>query len=262
MKSFFFFLCLISFSWGLNPIENATYSNSKQFDIKQFEELGKKHNSAVKYILSNISSYNEETILNEISSKLKLVLPQEYQLFNTNGKPLDIDFFNTVRNGSNEKDLKKYLNSLSLSPQLKVLVSEMLNQISNGNTFQKIQESISNIERDAKVKLNNNDLALFYSTSTVARYSAKFWLPTEQGGEGGIRYLNSNNGTPNEEIHARIWGRVIMVDALGVLSGAGAAVINSGGAAAIPNPAFGGLPTASVVGLWVGALASAAAALP
>lgn len=57
------------------------------------------------------------------------------------------------------------------------------------------------------------------------------------------------------------WKSIILSDAIGILGGAIASVVDSGGASALPNPLLGGVPTASVVGLVVGATASVTAAV-
>lgn len=89
--------------------------------------------------------------------------------------------------------------------------------------------------------------------SSVAKYSTRLWYPESWGGEEGIKYLNGEfNSLQFRGIN---WGKVVLSDALGIVSGATTAVVAGGGTAALPL--CGGIPCASVLGLISGATGSA-----
>jgi hypothetical protein len=110
--------------------------------------------------------------------------------------------------------------------------------------------------------LNIDDLKKFGTYSDVLSSSIEFWLPTSQGGLNNLENLTVKMQKDCQGNGSRWCGWcVVLADAAGVVAGAGASLAATGGAAAIPNPALGGLPTASVVGVVVGLGASAQRAI-
>ncbi|MEO1261674.1 MAG: hypothetical protein AAFZ15_22920, partial [Bacteroidota bacterium] len=110
-----------------------------------------------------------------------------------------------------------------------------------------------------KLILSNDDLIIFYSTAAIAKHSYLLWSPVAKGGmnwhdrmcsDSSIIYVVEDRDGEN------CWSDIILKDALGLTSTAAIAVVGSGGAAALPNPALLGFPTASVIGLIGGAAAS------
>ncbi len=105
--------------------------------------------------------------------------------------------------------------------------------------------------------------------------SAVFWSPIELGGYNGRDiYMNviENNcqisvnstvvdsrgiwGSFKEWAMSTAAGEFVLSDAAGAVTGCAVSLVQTGGATAIPNPAFGGIPTAGVVGVIAGAGAS------
>lgn len=64
--------------------------------------------------------------------------------------------------------------------------------------------------------------------------------------------------TSINQLEVQVWKpfKFKLSDATGLLAGAASSVVASGGLTAVLNPAFGGLPTASVLGLISGGAAS------
>lgn len=109
-----------------------------------------------------------------------------------------------------------------------------------------------------KSSFNSLDSFVFNMMIDVAYSSSIFWMPVDLGGENKYHNLNNwyNSNCDDLQLSAILrfdWGKLISIDAVSLLTAAAGSVIHSGGATALPNPAFGGLPTASVYGLVIGA---------
>ncbi|MBL0111897.1 MAG: hypothetical protein IPP42_14095 [Saprospiraceae bacterium] len=107
--------------------------------------------------------------------------------------------------------------------------------------------------------LNIGEKQIMANAFSVAKSSAQYWLPTSLGGENKY-HLNKkfdfNQVGDQLEMRSFSWGKLIGSDIAGMVEGATIAVASTGGAAALPNPVFGGVPTASVVGVITGAFQS------
>ena len=112
-------------------------------------------------------------------------------------------------------------------------------------------------------KFFGNEILLFDYLIDVAISSNKLWKPYEAGGlnqkvkmDAMIQTLCRNNLS----LRWDVW-KTVRSDAIGCVTGALGNLASSGGAGALPNPLFGGCPTAGVVGAIAGAGASLNAAL-
>lgn len=217
-----------------------------KIDKKQFEEIGIKHNFAVKHMLENTDKHpTKENIVKYVYSGLKYILPEEYQIFTQYGSPIDFNYSDMIIYNRNP-DFNTYLYNLGISDNLKKLLVQMSELTLKELPLNELEVGLYEIEIYGYNILNEADLVVLLSATSVARYSAKFWYPESLGGEGGMKYL-SNNTLQSRGFN---WGALITVDAVGVVAGAAGALIGTGGAAALPL--CGGVPCASwvFVSLW------------
>lgn len=109
--------------------------------------------------------------------------------------------------------------------------------------------------------LSQNEIILFGSMIDVAFSSIDFWSDSSVGGSNKLNYFRNriDQICPpiiNKRWGGIKWGKVFLSDATGIIGGATRAIVASGGAAALPNPAFGGIPSAGIAGLVGGATSS------
>ena len=93
----------------------------------------------------------------------------------------------------------------------------------------------------------------------VGYHSCELWMPINLGGMGYFKLLKEINfrNCNATKVYSRTWFcETFLTDMVGTVAGATSAVVATGGAAAIPNPAFGGMPTAGVIGVIQGVAAS------
>lgn len=107
----------------------------------------------------------------------------------------------------------------------------------------------------------------------ISKESTEWWLDNieEAGGRGRYNHFEENlrvicsriteRGRFGDWIRSSSFGRVVLIDAVATVAAAGATVVATNGLSANPNPLFGGIPTASVVGLIIGGGQSNAAIL-
>ncbi len=229
-------------------------------DKKMFEKIGVKHNIAVQYILEKTDgTISRENILKHGYSQLKNVLPAEYQIFEQYGSPIDLEYTNMIIY-DNEIDFDDYIRNLKISNDLKKLLIQMSELVLKELPINELEVGLEEIEIKGSHILNKSDLVILYTATSVAKYSANFWYPESIGGEGGMKYFSKTIKSDNT-LYARgfSWGKLITVDAVGIVAGAAAALVSTGGAAAAP--ACGGIPCAGVVGLINGAFDSAGYAI-
>lgn len=155
-----------------------------------------------------------------------------------------------------------YLTSIDISSDLKIEIDEFvksLNSISGSEHVSYIKNMLLGRYLKQVKNLNEKDRALFGTMVDVAIHSAEFWLPSEQGGQNKFADFKNKLRTlrePNSIEFRGFWSDLILADAAGALTAAAISLVNSGGASAIPNPAFGGIPTAGVIAVIGGAGAS------
>lgn len=205
-----------------------------------FESIGILHNEAVKYVLLNVPKVPEAK---DRATIIESTLRQKYSA----------EYFQGYQSFPSE-NLGKYLRDERLknfSPTLNQKIDAVETFLKGNHSVSDIWTYIQTLEATVTTSVPSNEVDLYFYYLAVIKHSAKYWLPTSLGGEGG-----SDGITPAGGSARIIWGQVIGADAIGVLSGAAANLIATGGAGAIPNPLLGGVPTAGAVGVVVGAGAS------
>ena len=228
------------------------------FDQIQFEKVGELHNEALVFSLKNSVKLPEKrNQLQWIENNLQTTLSKEYDFYRRHGFKLDEELLNMLQRG-NTQEIFNRIESLELSPEGKFLLQDIGHKILENPNINDFYLYLDRALSKARKNLNPEELVIIFSAASIAKSSMQLWYPQEKGGEGGLSYL------PHSEI-AQLrginWGKIILSDYVGIVTGATAAVVATGGAAAIPNPALGGLPPASVIGLIEGAGMSLGAAI-
>jgi hypothetical protein len=239
----------------LNSCSEDVNQNDLSSEIQLHEQIGLKHNNALRSILlKNTIGLGINDKIELINDEFKVNYPNEWSIYNEFDKTNYIKTFSSI---ASEKD--KYIDEIirnstsNFSKDFNDLMIELRIVINNSIYYEELSQKINDLEIESIQNLNDIDKDVFLSTASVARYSAKFWLPEEFGGENGLQYIRQDLPSGITKFS---WGGFILSDAVGVLVGAGDALATSGGAAALPCPATGGLPKASVAGLVVGVGAS------
>jgi hypothetical protein len=154
-----------------------------------------------------------------------------------------------------------YIDSININSNVKIKIIELNNlilQMDENSDVGEIQNLVCQYYQQQSIGLTGNDKLFFDIFCDVAYHSCEFWLPTDKGGENYAKKL-SDIITDNCESKLDFrfgWGKFFLIDAVSAVAGAIASVAESGGLSAVPNPALGGLPTASVVAVVVGLGAS------
>jgi len=234
--------------------------------------IGELHNYIVNLWVLNLKECPHNVELN--NQELKQILLQNSQKI-SNDWNFDKNQFEIVVSSIdfNQIGASRYNNDFwydqimvsNLSSVFKQTVQE-LNilldlQINNANVpdANSILISFYNNNRN---KFIGNEIILFDYLIDVAISSNKLWKPFE---EAGMNFkvktdeIMQNLCRNNLSLRWDPW-KVVRSDAIGCVSGALGNLAASGGAGAIPNPLFGGCPTAGVVGAIAGAGASLNAA--
>lgn len=248
-------------------------TNNRQLDRATIDRIGQMHNEALKLVLENtieIPPHKEMT--NSIYQLTRATLPEEYALFQAQGfKPGNA--FDEMLVNNKDLDYKKFISEIKSSAGLKSSLNELLDILEQNLPLSEMTDLVIRIEDRALETLSQEDAVVFLSAASVARHSAKFWYSEIRGGEGGIKYLKApktqsfdiiydeygnpiDTEDPEYQLRINPW-KVVAADAIGVVATAAISVVNSGGASALPNPLFGGIPTAGIAGLIGGVAASA-----
>lgn len=248
--------------------------SKQKVDVTKFNYIGKMHNEALKFVLENTTQLpTNKEIPEHVHRLVKEFLPRDYSIFENNRKQMseEVELMITAQK---KVDAFEYIKTLKISKELKHLLNQMMNTINQGMPLNSLQEELSKLENSGIQTLNDGELTILLSSTSVAKYSAKFWYPASLGGEGGIKYLKIQpkqsfgdydygvETDPEETLEERRirlnWAKIIGVDAISVVGAAAMSIVESGGASAIPNPLLGGMPTAGAIGLIGGAVGSAA----
>lgn len=232
--------------------KEETSLNVPDFDREVFEEVGVMHNKALKHALENAPVDLPKNEARKFAhSQLKISLPEAYKAFEDAEFPVDQNF-ERVLVSSNPDFISYFEENPNLSIPLKKYLIEMSEVILADLPIKEVNTQLNKLEDAAEKELTIEDLSVLFSSTSVAKYSTQFWYPESRGGEYGIKYL----GRKNLELRKINWGKVILSDAAGVVVAAAGSVATSGGLTALPNPVLGGLPTASLWGVFGGASAS------
>lgn len=201
-----------------------------------------------------------KSILLENSTKISLDWNFDKQSFEELVNSINFDHINSSRFEDNYY-LTQIMSNEAISPSLKQLIQrfnddylDIINEadVATGNSI------INNFYSSNVSGLNEDDKPVFEYFIDVALNSNQYWKPTLEGGLNKREFGISITNELCREYYQNRWDpfKTLMADATGCFSGACANLAASGGAGAIPNPLFGGCPTAGVVGAIVGAGAS------
>ena len=270
MKSGLDSLKLIIFIFGLLII-----SCSKSVDTIEFDFLSSNAGELHNKLLDNVIMANNDELngiekpnqfLNDGFDLFldRMAWKKDFLLSNTSLIQQLNEYSKINYNNRNyNSEVEQYMGMASSNLKLELL---KLLEFVEGYNFISINEFENNLhyfinsnERSLS-KLSNPEKAIMADAFSVAQNSALFWLPTQLGGYNRYYQFKNFNIIPDKnqlELRKFSWGILIGSDIAGIVEGATVSLIESGGAAALPNPLFGGVPTASVVGVAVGAFQSA-----
>lgn len=228
-------------------LQFVTVNENKSLE-NPYEKVGEMHNEAVKYVLQNLK---EAPASDEVYQTVVNTLKGKYSE----------EYFKDVPNLPNN-NIYEYLRNEMKSK----FSAEFFAEIESMETYMKTNPNVKQVWEKVANKVNSANETIsdetermyYYHFLSVIKHSSKLWKTTEQGGENGLSLIqfSSDNGKSGDS-HLRVPGwRIFMADAVGTVQGAVGAVEATSGAAAAPNPLFGGLPTASVVGVISGVCSS------
>ncbi|MBL7829826.1 MAG: hypothetical protein JNK41_02270, partial [Saprospiraceae bacterium] len=163
-----------------------------------------------------------------------------------------------------KNDNYSFIDSLNVSSLLKTKIhafANLLDTIQYEQPVINLKNTVNNYYYSNLNGLSQNEIILFGSMIDVALSSIDFWSDSSVGGANKLNYFRNriDQICPpiiNNRWGGIKWGKVFLSDATGIIGGATRAIVASGGAAALPNPAFGGIPSAGIAGLVGGATSS------
>jgi hypothetical protein len=246
---------------------DLSFAKTKDLGIENLDE-GEFHNYLINLWLNKLSKCPKDINLNKEELKNILILNAETISrdwnFNQDEFLRLVNLCNFDQITSSRYDENFWLHSIKnseLSQTLKDIITDF-----NENLVFPI-DKLSVFESNIKIvnfylinstKLNNNEVFLFEHFIDVALSSNVLWKSTEAGGLN-MKFIGDQvTNRLCKDYVSKEWKpyQSIMADATGILSGAAANLVATGGACAIPNPLLGGMPSSSVVGLIVGVSAS------
>jgi hypothetical protein len=216
-----------------------------------FDVVGLKHNEGVKYVLQRFTTLPSE---GNRASTIKNLLQQGYP-------GVSFEYYPSMPETNVYEYLKAQI-AYSRSAQFNNKVDIVKNFLDTNPNVGSINSFMETLAGEASSSIPANELDLYYYFLATVKYSAQLWLPQNMGGEYAITMIpgfGSSNG--GGTVSAINWGKVLCADALGCVTAAASSLVASGGASAIPNPLFGGIPTAGVIGAIGGVGGSAGSLL-
>ncbi len=171
------------------------------------EEIGKMHNTQLKYVLENTNKIPEKS---EVRSHVEKILSQHSSFKTTVSLSSLPSFFENFENF----DMNNWVNEFNISSDLKSEIFITFQILQNASDLKDIIRQIEERELNASNLFSGNELDLFYEHLAVAKYSATFWSPEEQGGMNGIQYINVTNLKSTHRVN---WWKVLGCDCVGGL---------------------------------------------
>lgn len=204
--------------------------------------VGQKHNEYVRYVLTHMSS---RPPVGSVVSTIEQLLKQVFECQEA-----------TSPTGLPETNLYQYLRQqveAIHSNQLIQKVNQVEAFLDTNPTVAQVMSFISGLESTATSSVPSSEVLPYQFYLATIKYSAQLWLPVSMGGENGLA-LKSFNPVGGQTQAMGDPTQIIKADGFGVLKGAGASLIGSKGAAALPGPL--GVPWAGWAGLFMGAACS------
>ena len=225
------------------------------------------HNQLVGLIVENWSICSKEP--SAISAEMKRILINKGRNV-VEANNMNFEEFKSVLNTidltavavNSSLPLETYIEGLSVSRGLKSKIKDFVLFVEALDPAQSVsinQNLICNYYQQNSPELSADDLILYGAMVDVTSHSIECWVGTSTGGQNKYAEFQIllNNLCGNSFQRAWGWGKLFATDGIAMLAGAANSVIASGGTSAIPNPLFGGVPTAGVIGVVSGAAASA-----
>ena len=199
---------------GITAFMSCEKSNIEHEDefVNPKEEIGKMHNIQLQYVLENTKV---------IPDKNKAIARVEELLSQYDSFKLTVSL-SSIPNLPENLDMDMWVNEFNITSNLKSEIFVTFQIFQNASDLNDIIQQIEEREVNASSIFSGNELDLFYEHLAVAKYTAIFWSPEEQGGMNGVQYLNVGNLKSTKEID---WWKVFGVDCVGgIMSGGNPAV--------------------------------------
>jgi len=196
------FILIVLIGCNKSPDQITKEDNLKSNFVNPKEDVGVLHNEALKYVLENTT---EIPISSETKSFVEQILNEKYQNTSLSSIPAFPDNFNDL-------DPYVWINQFNVSEAYKVEVKKTFDLFRNANNLNEILTSIEDREIQANTIFSGSDLDLYYEHLAVARHTAIFWSPEDQGGLNGIQYVAVGSFKSTKAIN---WWKVLGVDCVG-----------------------------------------------
>lgn len=199
-------LDIVSFS-----IENSNISNSHSSISKNpMDWIGVEHNVGLRFLLGKIKERPQKK---EINSRIRSILLEKYpkEYFKDTEKFDGLYTFEDWLNFTKEQCNDRLYNS----------IMQVITIVQNEPTLENILNNIESIEGNAPNRVDTADVERYYAFLSVIRHSATFWLPEQEGGNGGlnlIQFPSLSNAKDAPLKRFKAW-KCIVTDGLGTICG-------------------------------------------
>lgn len=258
LKYFFVIFCLLSLAIFYNSCVKDYENVTKLPSIDKYRIIGQEHNRVIKLVFNELDLTENDKIGSSsyIHNRIKMAIPTEFNEYQKTNISDKFHFHKMIASG-NIPTNDEFLNDICNSELLKKLIRDLVLAVSEGNqNISELNNKITEIEKIGIKNLDEADLHILLSATSIGMYSSKLWYPESLGGEEYFKEIILSNRL-NTSLRGINWGKLAGHDVIGAVAGAAGALIASGGAAAVPNPLLGGMPTAGAYALVSGGFASA-----
>lgn len=203
--------------FGITAFMSCEKSNieTKNEFVNPKDEIGKMHNIQLQYVLENTKVIPDK---NKVISHVEEILSQHNTLKST----VSLSSIPGFPENFDDLDMNNWVNEFNISSNLKSEIFITFQIFQNASDLNDIIQQIEDRESNASSLFSGNELDLFYEHLAVAKYTATFWYPEEQGGINGIQYLNVSNLKSTSSLKstkAVNWWKVLGVDCVGGMMG-------------------------------------------
>jgi len=199
--------------------EKQSIETENEF-VNPKNEIGKMHNIQLQYVLENTKTIPDK---NNVISHVEEILSQQNTLKST----VSLSSIPGFPENFDDLDMNNWVNEFDISSKLKSEILITFQIFQSASDLNDIIDQIEAREVNASKIFSGNELDLFYEHLAVAKYTATFWAPEEQGGMNGIQYINVSNLKSAQAVN---WWKVLGVDCVGGMMGA---AVGYAGASAI-----------------------------
>ncbi len=180
------------------------------------EAIGQMHNRELKYILQNTHAKPAR------GTEREYVENRLGEIHNGKKSSVSLAFLPDFPDDPELLDPEEWIAGSELSTALKKEVSKTFELFRRSACLDEIMEGIRSREVVAAGQFTGAELDLLYEHLAVARYTATFWAPEEEGGMNGMQFLeagglSSGNGKKSEKTVN--WWKVLGVDCVGGMMG-------------------------------------------